>query len=230
MQLIYSMVLNWVVLIVSMAMLLLDPARATAQVTVGETTFPLGLSAFPSDSQCLGPGDCIDDLMLLDWSLHFVAPRQALLGLRLDVVAIDIEEQDLFRLTFSRPIRNQLGEDLYLGQACFLASPLGDGVHDVEVRAVQDGVPGAWARVAAGEFHMDLLLPAQTVYYADPEIKSNAYVLWLARIDLERLGVAPGDSSAQIELRGTQDVGSGKLDAKLVGNLNEPPQRKRQQR
>ena len=193
-------------------------SAAASAVTVGETTFPLGAEAFPTDSQCVGTGDCIGDVLLLDSSLQPVAPRTALLGLRLDLVAIDIDDSDVFRLGFSVPIRNLDGADLYVGQAAFAGS-LGDGVHDVQIRA---DLAGAWQTVARTEFAADRLLAPPTVYYADPEIKTDAYALWFALIDLGRLGIQPGDAITQLELRGVPGTGTGKLDAALVGNLNVP--------
>jgi hypothetical protein len=193
-------------------------SAAASPVTIGETTFPLGAEAFPTDSQCVGSGDCIGDILLLNSDLQPVAPRTALLGLQLDLVAIDIDESDVFRLAFSAPIQNLDGADLYLGQAAFAGS-LGDGVHDVQIRA---DLSGAWETVAATEFAADRLLAPPTVFYSDPEIKSDAYVLWFALIDLGRLGIQPGDAITQLELRGGPGTATGKLDAALIGNLNVP--------
>ena len=197
-------------------------ASSIAQgVVIGSTSFPLGERAFPSASECLSQDGCgSEDYRLVDFSdplLRPVPAIRALLGRRLDLVAIDLDAMDEVRLTFPEPIINRGGDDLYLAQGEFVAD-LADavGLNDVQVRF---GDSPVWHTVPGNVFVPDTgLLP--TVFYQDPEIKSDAYQLWFAKVDLSAFGLAPDGAVTQVTIRGVVNAGASGLDLSVVGNLN----------
>jgi hypothetical protein len=202
--------------------LLLSSVSAFAQpITIGETEFPLGESAFPSASECLDPSGCgSEDNKLIDFSdplLRPVAAANALLGHRLDLTTIDLDDVDEIHLTFPVPIANQNGVDIYIGQAEFLAD-LADveGLNDVQMRfgSAQD-----WHTISRSQFARDADVLA-TVFYQDPEIKSDAYRLWFVKLDLADFGIAADQTFNTVSIRGVVNSSGSGLDAPIVGNLN----------
>jgi hypothetical protein len=174
---------------------------APVSITVGEVTLPLGEAAFPSSAACLDPEGCGAEILYLGGPPLFpfrsvtdaFSPEHIL-----DVVAVDLDDADVFRLDFPTPIENQPGPDLYLAQARFVADlAFGDpeGINDFDVRLSAS----TWRTVVASRFRRDEVVPAATIWYGDPEIKSDAYRLWFAFVDLDELGVLPGET-ARVEV------------------------------
>lgn len=206
-------------------LLLAPPAPAAGEpVELGATSLPLGLAAFPDASACLNPTGCgSDDLVLRDATLPLlppVSPAAALLGHRLDLVALDLEAADEIRLDFPRPITNQAGDDLYLGQARFL-SVLADaqGLNDLELRF---GDSTTWYGIGLSEFAQDARV-TPTVTFSDPETKQDAYQLWIAQLDLSDFGFAPGAEIDRVFVRGSLNLSGSGLDLAVLGNLNAAP-------
>jgi hypothetical protein len=81
--------------------------------------------------------------------------------------------------------------------------------------------------VAATRFRLDGLVPAATIWYGDPEIKSDAYRLWYALVDLDELGAAPGETTRVIQIRGppAQAIDTRGLDVVTAASLNDPAPR-----
>lgn len=201
------------------------PSAGARAVTIGSTVFPLGELAFPDATACLDPGGCSGEVLVVDASFDPIAPAQALLGHELGLVAVDLGREDVLQIRFPAPLRDQPGPDLFLAQAQFvgdLASPdvCGGsgpaGVHDAEIRL--DG-GAAWQAIPCSAFSEDAAAGFSTVFYADPEIKSDAYRLWIATVDLAALGMAPDTAIAGFDLRGPE---GGGLDAAITGSLNVP--------
>lgn len=198
-------------------MLIASPAAA-APVTIGGTVFPLGEAAFPTGSTCLTP-PCGGEVPLQDANRNPVPPEAALLGHDLSLVVFDMDDTDEFRLTFSQPIVNLPGDDLYLAQADFITGgvDIEDGIHDMQVRFDNSAT---WHTLgSAAEFGQDPLAGAPIVNFADPEPKSAGYSLWFTKQDLSDFGYAPGESISGLELRGPA---GGGLDAVMAGNLSIP--------
>jgi hypothetical protein len=132
-------------------------------------------------------------------------------------VALEIDNNDEIRLGFPIPITNEPGDDIYIAQAEFLsdlADPVGTKPVDVQVRFSDTGV---WQTISRTGFVRDSTVGTPTIYYSDPEIKSDAYRLWFQKLDLSNFGFAPGKTINEIRIRG--GVGPT-LDAVVVGNLN----------
>jgi hypothetical protein len=203
----------------------LAAAPGAGATVIGGTLFPLGELAFPDLVTCLDAGGCGGEVLVVDASFDPVSPAQALIGHELGLVAVDLGPEDVLAIRFPVPIRDQPGPDLLLGQAQFLgelggaSSCAGSGaaaVHGAGIRAA--GATG-WHALGCADFEEDAGAGVTTVFYADPEIKSDAYALWIAAVDLAALGVAPGATIDGFDLRGPQ---GGGLDAALAGNLNVP--------
>ncbi len=197
-------------------------AAAEADV-IGATRFPLGENAFPGDAQCLDPTGCgSEDYVVRDITHPLFRPvpaAQTLLGNQLRLVAIDLDENDEIQLLFPKPIKNQDGDDIYLGQANFFGE-LADspGINSVEIRF---GESVTWHTVDRLQFVADNSV-TPIVTYSDPEIRQEAYVLWFAAIDLSDFEFPPGVSSNKIFIRGVINGGGSGLDLAVVGNLNQP--------
>jgi hypothetical protein len=204
--------------VLSLSLLLALPAAAQT-VTIGMTSFPRGETAFPNFAQCVSPAGCGGNKVLVGPPPAFnaVAPADALRGHRLDLVALEIDNKDEIRLGFPLPITNEPGDDVYMAQAEFLADladPPGTNPVDVQVRFSETG---SWHSVSRTGFARDSAAGLPTIYYTDPEIKSDAYRLWFQKLDLSNFGCAPGETVNEIRIRG--GVGPT-LDAVVVGNLN----------
>ena len=223
------------------ATLMLASVAATADpVTIGTTQFALGDDAFPSASACLDPTGCgSPDNKLIDFTLPLmpaVSAARALLGHRLDLVALDLDAIDEIRLEFPVPITNQPGGDIYLAQVVFIntADGLGDaqGINDMGIRFGSDLT---WHDITVLDFIGDLeLLGPVYVTYQDPEIKQDAYAvqgqpapapplagLWYAPLDLSEFGFDDGAEIQQLTIRGSTNLSGSGLDLAIVGNLNQ---------
>jgi hypothetical protein len=193
-------------------------------IDVGQTSFPLGELAFPDGSACLDPTGCGSE----DFSVHDsthplkppVSPAAALLGHRLDLVALDLDGTDEMQLSFPVPIANLPGDDLYVAQALFIGE-LGDaqGINDLEIRF---GATATWHVVSLTTFVEDESVLV-FVTYSDPELKQDAYYPRIATLDLSDFGFAAGATVQQLVIRGSVNLGSSGLDLAVVGNLNEAP-------
>lgn len=210
--------------IVLFVLLQLLGAPAFAQtVTVGATDFPLGENAFPNVSQCLDPTGCgSEDYRLVDFTdplLRPVSITRALLGHRLDFVAIDLDSLDAIHLVFPAPIANQNGADVYVAQAAFQAALKdANGLNEVQIRFGSSD----WHTIPQSQFVRDAgVLP--TIFYQDPEIKSDAYQLWFATLDLSDFGFAADQTIGEVTIRGVVNASHSGLDAAIVGNLNSSP-------
>jgi len=214
------------------------PAMGQA-VTFGMTEFPLGEDAFPNASECLDPTGCgSSDNILVDATnplLPQVSAASALIGHRLDLVTIDLDELDEIRLQFPVPIVNQPGPDAYVAQALFIGTldGLGDaqGINDVGIRF---GGSPTWHDLPLADFAGDLgLLGPVYVTYADPELKQDAYAvqerpapqpplagLWFIKPDLSDFGFAPDTEIQEVVIRGSSNLAGSGLDVAIVGNLN----------
>jgi len=202
------------------------PAEAAEAVTIGKTLFPLGDNAFPSDAQCLDPAGCgNEDYMVRDSTDRLFRPVPAaktLLGHRLNLVAIDLDDLDVIRLAFPEPIANREGKDIYVGQARFFGDLAdSDGINNIEIRF---GDPVTWHTVDLRQFAAEESV-TPIVSYSDPEIKQDGYVLWTAAIDLSDFGFPPGATINEIFIRGRVNEGGSGLDLAVVGNLNPLPRR-----
>jgi hypothetical protein len=204
-------------------MALLGTSHALAQtVTIGSTSFPKGELAFPVEATCIAADGCGGGVFLLDSNLQPVARVRALVGHDLGLVAVDLDSSDEIRLRFDSPIQNDAGAELYLAQSEFLtalADPAGPGTNDVQIRP--EGVAD-WCTVSATRFAHDPAAGTPTVFYSDPEIKSDAYRLWFCVVDLSECGVAAGQAILQLDVRGGPGSGS-KIDLAVVGNVNPDP-------
>lgn len=212
-------------LLMAVILLLGPAARAMGQpIDVGQTSFPLGLAAFPDASECLDPTGCgSEDLVVHDSTLPPippVSPAAALRGHRLHLVALDLDGADAIRLEFPRPIANQAGDDLYIGQAMFLTQ-LGDaqGINELEVRLGESMI---WHGIDLLRFTRDDSV-TPVVTFSDPELKQDAYQLWITRLDLSEFGLAAGATIDRVFVRGTINLGGSGLDLAVLGNLNAGP-------
>jgi hypothetical protein len=192
-------------------------AAAGTETRIGSTVFFHGPDAFPNVVQCLDPTGCGGSVFLLDPQLHPVTARAALLGANLNLVAINVDQTDQFRLSFPVPIRNLYGDDLYLGQAEFLA----DLAQAVEVNDIEVRFQGSdeWHTIPASAFVRETALAPPTVYYSDPEIKTDAYRLWFAKLNLSDFGFQANAQIASLDVRGVAAAGSA-TDIVVIGNLN----------
>jgi hypothetical protein len=205
----------------ALAALLCAPSAYGQAVVIGSNVFLRGEAAFPSDGTCLAADGCPGGPFLLDANFQPVSREHALIGHELGLVAIDLDANDEIRLDFDLPILNLGGGELYLAQAKFLTTlgdPTGPGINDVALRPA--GV-ATWCTISLTQFVLDSSAGTPTVYYSDPEIKSDAYQLFYARADLSGCGVSSGGAVDWIDVRGTGG-GSSKLDLAVVGNLNPP--------
>lgn len=194
-----------------------SPAGA-APIVIGGVTFPLGEAAFPTGSTCLA-SVCGGDVPLHDASWNPVSPEAALLGHDLSLVVFDMDDTDVFQLSFSEPIVNLPGDDFYLAQAEFTGNlDLEDGIHGMQVRF---DASGTWYSIGTDQFSRDPLAGAPIVNFADPEPKSAGYFLWFTTQDLSDFGFAPGESITGFDLRGVP--GEGGLDTVMAGNLVPEP-------
>jgi hypothetical protein len=201
------------------------PLAGARAVTIGGTEFALGELAFPDAVACLDAGGCAGEVLVVDPTFDPITPAQALLGHEPELVAVDLGPEDVLEIRFPAPLRDQPGPDLYLAQAQFLgdlaatASCAGSGAADVDGAGIRLAGGATWHAIPCDAFAEDAAAGVTTVYYADPEVKSDAYRLWFAAIDLAALGVAPGAAVDGFDLRGPEDGG---LDAAIAGNLNVP--------
>ena len=139
------------------APLLLSVTAMAQSVTIGTTEFPLGENAFPNVAQCLDTTGCAsgDNILVdnLDPLKRALSPANALLGHRMDLVALDLDATDAIRLLFAVPIVNQAGPDVYIGQVLFFGTMDGLGLGSErcsqDLLLVQVGIPGL--RVAQGD-------------------------------------------------------------------------------
>jgi hypothetical protein len=199
-------------------LLLSAPAKA-ATVTIGGTSFALGEDAFPTGSACIDASGCPGDVILANSSFQPVPREDALLGHDLSLVVIDMDETNVFRLTFSQPIVNRPGNDLYLAQAEFTGDPdRQDGIHAVQIRFDNSAT---WYTLGIDQFSRDAQAGVPIVSFLDPEPKQAGYFLWFTTQDLTDFGFAAGASITAFDLRGLAGAGSG-LDAAVAGNLNLP--------
>lgn len=196
------------------------PTPALGAVTIGGQAFPHGENAFPSASTCLDPTGCGgEDNVVHDFThplIPPVSPANALLGHRLDLVALDLDEFDEIELELPRPLRNQPGADLYLAQAWFLTG-LADaqGLNDLDV-SLDDG---PWCAIALTEFAEDTAVSPPIVTYSDPELKQDAYRLWFVTLDISECGVAEKTLVERVTVRGSVNLGNSGLDLAIVGSL-----------
>ncbi len=230
---------NMIKQLASVIFLLIGMPAMAQTVTIGTTNFPLGEDAFPNASECLDTTGCSsgDNILVdnLDPLKRAVSPARALLGHRLDLVALDLDAPDAIRLLFPVPIVNQAGPDVYIGQVLFRGAldGLGDaqGINDVGVRI---GASPTWHPFTVDEFtgDLDFVGPAY-VTYQDPELKQSSYGLqdrppplpplagfWFITLDLSDFGFSEGDQVQEITIRGSTNLAGSGLDAAIVGNLN----------
>ncbi|RIL07556.1 MAG: hypothetical protein DCC71_02735 [Proteobacteria bacterium] len=211
-------------LLAAIALALLAPHASTA-VTIGGTEFPMGELAFPNATECLGPGSCGGEVIVVDALYDPIAPEQALLGHALGLVAVDLGSEAAIAVRFPFGVRNLEGPDLYLAQAQFvgdlasLATCGASGAADVDGAEIRLAGETTWHAVPCDAFAEDAAADVSYVFYADPEVRSDAYALWSVTLDLGDLGVAPGASVEGFDLRGS---GDGGFDAAIAGSLNVP--------
>jgi hypothetical protein len=202
--------------VAELSLLLALPAGG--DVIIGQTHFPAGELAFPSTVECVAPsGGCAPGNSLLDFNFEFVTATQALVGHRLDLVAINVDSNDQFRLHFPVPIVNEEGTDLYLGQAEFLATL--EQVPEVNDLAIRLPDSTSWQVIPAGLFAHDPLAGVTSVWYADPEVKTEAHKLWFATLDLSSYGLESGAEIPYLDVAGSSLPGS-KADLVVVGHFN----------
>jgi hypothetical protein len=218
----------WAVWLPLLLVALLTGAPVAAQpVTIGATQFPHGEDAFPDAAACVTvETGCGGNKLLLGPPPGYIPVSfpNALLGHRLDLVALDIDNNDEILLEFPIPILNRPGPDIYLGQAQFTPGGGLDGFGEIKPVDVQVRFDpaGAWHTVARTGFMVDASVHyvMRTVFYGDPEIKSDTYTLWMIHLDLSDLGFAPDQGITQLRIRG--GLGA-KADLVLVGSLNARP-------
>jgi hypothetical protein len=211
---------------IAFALLLAVPAAYGQSVFVGETEIPLGVDAFAAQAECLNAGGCGTNIGYLgpppSYPIYSLASGLTADHI-LEVVPTDLGNADVVRLDFAVPIQNADGPDLYLGQAEYFGdlSKLDTvKVNDFEVSL--DNV--SWTTFQASGFVRDSVVSTQYIYYSDPEIKSDAYQLWYATVDIGDLGVAPGEAVSTLYIRGPDLSGlpeTVSLDAVTVANLNQ---------
>lgn len=196
-------------------------------ISIGVTEFALGEDAFPSASECLDPTGCGSrDNVLVDNRHPLKSPvsaARALIGHRMDLVALDLDAADRIRLVFPVPIENQAGPDVYTGQALFVGAVdgLGDpqGINDVGIRF---GTLSTWHTLVLSDFTQDDTIGTVYVTYQDPELKQDAYTqLRFIALDLSDFGLKAGDQIHEVTIRGSINQGGSGLDVIVVGNLNE---------
>lgn len=203
-------------LVASMLVLATSQSAEAQALSVGATEFPRGEVAFPSSASCVSADGCGNGVLVLDAQFRPVSRPGALVGHDLGLVVIDLEDSEI-RLRFDAPIVNAAGGELYLAQAEFLgtlADPPGQAAKTVEIRLEGSAT---WCSVPPAQFARDDTAGVPTVYYSDPEIKSDGYRLWFALVDLSSCGLGPGQTVATLDVRG---VPGAKLDLALVGNTN----------
>jgi hypothetical protein len=216
------------------AILLFFVASASAAraggLFIGETWIPLGGDAFPSRVACLDPEGCGAEILPLGPPPLF--PFRAMadaFGFEhlLEVVAVDLDAGDEVHLEFEVPLRNDPGPDVYVAQAVFAgALSVGDptGLAPFFLR-LQGG--SEWHEIGVQRFEPDAVLGPRTIYYGDPEIRSDAYRLWFATLDLDELGGVPAEGASILRLRGPELQGVPEtrgLDAVTVASLRPAPE------
>jgi hypothetical protein len=208
-------------------------ARASAAqaggLWVGETWIPLGMDAFPVRVACLDPEGCGSDILPLGpppWFPFRSVTDAFRFEHLLEVVAVDLEAGDELRLEFDVPLRDEPGPDVYLAQAVFegalsVGDPAGLSSFFLKLGGGSD-----WHEVGGDRFAPDAALGYQTIYFGDPEIRSEAYKLWFATLDLGELGAVPAEGSSILLLRGPELQGEPEtrgLDAVGVASLRAAP-------
>lgn len=211
---------------VTVALLMTQTVNASA-TSVGSTDLPLGEAAFATTATCQDNDGCGASITYLSAppDLTILSVNSGLTAAHiLDVVATDLFLDDVFRLQFSQPIRNEPGSDLYLAQAKFLGQTLMDAVGVNEFGLSFDN-GSTWSTVPATDFAEDMTLGPETVWFGDPDAMSDAYTLWFAAIDLSDLGLAADLAIDRLDIRGVPRPGgrgTEGLDVVTVASLNRP--------
>ena len=212
-------------LIVSMAV----PAMA-APFTLGETTFPRGVDAFPDQVTCLNADEpCGAPILFSELPfLSFISPASTLEADHvLDGAYTDLTDEDNLRLDYPVPIANQPGPDLYLAQARYIASDLAlfaPSINDFGIKF--DNAPNTWHTIAADQFVEDAVLPAQSIVFTDGgALEGAAFEVWFNLVELSDFGFAPSASITGLNIRGTNNPANdtAALDVVAVTNLNVVP-------
>jgi hypothetical protein len=189
-----------------------------APITIGSTTFPMGERAFPTEAEFFGNvGNLALDPNLID----FIGPAQALIGHRLDYVVIDASNRAQWELVFGEPIGDDPGPDLMIGQAEFLIG--GDGLRSrPALNRIDWRFPGGlWREVPVSAFTLDILAGVTSIFYADPNVKTDAFRLWRALVDIGPLPAGFG-STTTIEIRAHNNGANSPhrgTDLVIIGSL-----------
>ncbi len=201
---------------------------APAAVTIGDTTLPHGMDAFPDTVECLNLDDgCGGGISPLTGppNYQFIGSYTGILGTRLlESILCEVRQSGELRMTFDVPVVNRPGPDIYIAQAHFVAGELTQfdsyGINDVDLAL---DATTTWTTVPATAFAADSSLGILPFWYIEDEIRNAYYELHYATVDLDTLGVAANASINTLLVRGPdlpewpETIG---LDIVTIANLN----------
>lgn len=146
-----------------------------APIIIGETSFPLGINAFPNFvAQREGPTPP---------PFGGISATDGLTGADIDTGAFNIGQPQVFELLFPIPIVNQPGDDIYFTDARFSAD------------ALHFSFDNRWFRIAPQDFFdtgVDSVIRNTT----------RSFDLFASNIDMSNFGFAPGQSITSLKIRG----------------------------
>jgi hypothetical protein len=164
-----------------------------APITIGSTTFALGINAFPNSvTQIAG---------LPPFAFGGISATAGLTGADIDTGAFNLNSTQIFELSFNTPIINQPGDDIYFTDGRF-----SDDALDFSL----DGGTTFFS-LGVGDF---------TDTGVNSVIRNTAFSfdLYAATVDMTSFGFSSGDSITSIQIRGVVES-----DPIVVGNLNSVP-------
>ena len=169
-------------------------AAEVAAVTIGGTTFPLGINAFPNLVVQLNGSP--------PQEFGGVSATDGLTGADIDTGAFNLNSGQIFELFFPVPIVNLPGDDVYLTDGRFSDDPL----------ALSVSMGGGFTTIAAGSFFDTGV---------DSTIRNTNFDfdLFAVTVDLSDFGIAPNASISSLKIRG-----ESQSDPIVVGNLNKVPE------
>ena len=198
---------NFVIFLLSM---IISASVFSNDVTIGDVHFPLGTEAFPFNAELAAGNDCHS------YTIGYGCDT-TLIGHDLNIIAKDVESENIIRLDFKPAIKNLPGPDVYIGQALG-PEPINRFSH---AKISVDGV--MYRFIDSNEFWFTGVNGFVALHSAQaPE----RYQLKAATIDLSDLGIPKGVSVDSLYLRGVSvNSGGGSnwgTNYAVVGNLNGP--------
>jgi hypothetical protein len=162
----------------------------SSAIVIGDTTFELGIQAFPNSVVQIAGAP--------PFAFGGISAEQGLIGADIDTGAFNLNNTQIFRLSFPVPIVNQLGPDLYFTDSRFSSDALDFSL---------DG-GATFHRINVNDF-LDTGISSTLRNTGLP------FRLFAAKIDMSNYGVAAGASISTVVIRGVIES-----DPVVVGNLN----------